>query len=477
MERVIGILGREQDQGMPWAAAVLAVVLSLSVLTWQPGSVLAVIAGVVSIAAVFRAPRAGLLLWLVTTPILSFWVVIPLGAGVPDVTYNRVFVASMLAVILLRAVLGLGPGLRAGKIEWTMVLFVTLAGISLWKSQRLTTDLQLLLDAYIVPFLIFWIARTLYAESGSLRAVVGTLIVLGVSLAATGFLQRLGGRVPLTPVGFQPIHLDRMTGVFDNAAEFGGVLAMIACVCLSFASASRSYASRLGLLAAATLLGVTAVLSMTRAVWLGMLVGVIIIAWRSSLARRLLGWSAVPAFVVGIVVLPAIIGDLFAPNTMRERAGEIGPVYNRVIATTTALRMWTDKPLFGYGFGRYVYLENHREYLRPVGSIAAELGARVDVPHNEFLHLLVLTGAVGLAVYLFIIYQAARVARRWQILPPGPARGLALGFSGSMAVYLINGLFADLVFFWFHSALFYFLLGTLMGVRDRRLAAGAVGPN
>jgi hypothetical protein len=442
----------------------LALALAGGVLFLPPLAVLAALAALGFVTVALLRPRTGLLFWIVTTPVLTFWVAIRLGAGVPDLTYDRLFVATLLGVLVLRVILHLGRFPQMGRTELAMVVFVLLAGLSLVQSHQFTSDLQLLLDAYVVPFLIFWIARALYSEGGSPSTVLWALIGLGGLLLGLGTVQFVTGKLLLVPSGFLPIHGGRMTGPFVNAAEFGAVLAIIGTFCLAFVGRVRNAAARWAATAGVALLFAGAACSLTRAVWVASAAGMIAIAWRSPRVRRLLPWLAGTA--VALIWLPYV----WNPAVWAERTANIGSIHSRIIAMATAVRMWVHEPLLGYGFGRWVFYDNSREFLAPLAGIPAERASMVDVPHNEFLHILVLSGAVGLIAYLVIFLGALKAAARWRGLADPHWRCFTVGFGAATVVYLVTGQFVDLVFLVYLNMLFYFLFGVVIGLLDRERA-------
>ncbi len=439
----------------------LGLILCIAVVTLGPISLLAALGAAVCLAVAFLRPKGGLLFWLVTTPLFSLWAGIRLGAGVPDLTYDRLFIGTILGILVVRMILGVTRPVRPGPIEWAMAAFTVITAASLVWSSSTTTDLQLLLDAYITPFLVYWIARNLFAADAAPRGLIGSLIGLAAFLAVLGFLQMTLGRVPLTPGQFNPIHEGRMTGPFVNAAEFGGVMAMIGCFTIAFSAVFRK-GGRWILGIVASVCFAAAAASLTRAVWVGAVTGIAIIVWNSRAARRLALSLGVLAVIAGVLLLPMVM----EPDSFVERGTHLDPIYSRLISTTTALRMWASSPVMGFGFGRYVYYWNSRAFLSSFGSISAGHGHAVDVPHNEFLHILVLTGGIGFLCYLGIFHGAWRAVRAGRRAREPGTRCAALGLGAAMAVYVVIGLFTDLLFMIFLTTLFYFLLGALGGLLD-----------
>jgi O-antigen ligase len=95
------------------------------------------------------------------------------------------------------------------------------------------------------------------------------------------------------------------------------------------------------------------------------------------------------------------------------------------------------------------------------------------VPHNEFLHVLVLLGLGGFAPYAAVLALGWRTGVRCHrgVALPGPGREVALTCLAVLAVYVVNGLFVDLMANTYASSQLYVLLGATDGLRLRESPA------
>lgn len=446
----------------PWAIVGVAAALGIAVLALPPFTVALAFAGTVGLGVVYGRPRLGLLAWFVTTPILGFWARISLPAGVPDLTFDRGFVVVAAVTLALRRLAGHAGPLRLGRVELAMAIYAGLAGLGVLRGSDVTTDLQLLIDAYVTPFLVYVLVRRIAADAPDARPFLFAVGLVGVGLAALGAAQMTLHRIPLVPASFVPIHVGRMTGPFYNAAEFGSVVSIGALAAALLASVERGPLRRAAATVAAAVCVGAAVASLTRAVWLGLVLATCVVAWRHRPSRGALRAVAVTAVVLAALVLPAVV----TLDDVLERGAESKPVEIRLVSAMTAARMWIDRPLLGYGFGRWTYYENRGEHYTAFGDISAERGAVVGVPHDEFLHQLVLTGALGLACHVAIWTAAlwaglAACGRR-----RAEVRALGALLLAAMTIYLVNGLFADLLFFPYLTTTVFLLFGAVRGLLD-----------
>jgi O-antigen ligase len=204
----------------------------------------------------------------------------------------------------------------------------------------------------------------------------------------------------------------------------------------------------------------------TRAPYVGLAAALGVVAIYDRRLRRPLLAVALVAILTLIVAWPLIMQLEFVKARLLERS----PVYNRVALAATSLNMFLHKPLFGYGFGRYTFREEHVKYLTGAGGVARDYAHYFDVPHNEFLHILVLLGCAGFLPYVGLLVLAWRSCGHEMRNRTATAveRDVTLVALGGLVVYVANGLAADLAFCWYGTNLIFTLLGVVAGLRLRR---------
>jgi O-antigen ligase len=148
----------------------------------------------------------------------------------------------------------------------------------------------------------------------------------------------------------------------------------------------------------------------------------------------------------------------------------------------TAFNMFIHNPIFGLGFGRSTFLEAKMAYITSFGPVSPQFAVPVSIPHNEFLHILVLTGVVGFVPYLLILVNCARMLRRaGQVVSEKAwfAREFWPYLAGIYIILLINAASADVMWFSYLTTLHFFLFGVLANslLEDGSAAAPArAGP-
>ena len=254
---------------------------------------------------------------------------------------------------------------------------------------------------------LFWLTVQTIATREDARhlgwAVLASAIVVSLVAIVQSFVLPPGRE---TPVGtFQ-----RAYSTMGNWVELGIFLAMVIPVAIHFALDLPSRRQRL--LASATILplGLGLLASLTRAAWVGALVGVLIfLMLHRSRARFAIAAAAV------LVALAVILAAGFATGRLGGRSALAQAVTTRVQSATSLkegsgaerLHVWSDSlrllslhPLLGSGpdsFG-LVYPSVQNKNTTP----------GFDKAHNELLQIAVTNGVVGLLAFYLVLMSIAR---------------------------------------------------------------------
>lgn len=455
------------------AIALLAAMVAGGVVMSLWVQTLFALVGASFLLAVVIHPLVGLLAWLVTAPVLNYYVQVSLGPGVPDITFQRMIVGLLLAVLFTPVLLGRKPFPALGRTEQAMLLF-TVVGLGACFIARppLHTNLELFFRAYAMPFLLFFIAKHVVQSDRDIRTVLWLVVPQAVYLSTIGIYQRFTGTVLLVPATatVQPIYLlqvGRATGPFANAVEFGMVLAIGLMVMVVLIAHRRHDAHAVVLWPAVPVAALGLFYCYTRAVWLGLAFGLLALYTSAPRVRRLLRRAAMLATVAAVLAAPLFLRD----SLFRERLSATLPITGRLLMYPTALRMAAHRPFFGYGVGPTSFADARGGFFESFAGIGISTAQTVNPPHNELLHVLVLTGLVGMIPYVAIYYHIWRQGRRLAaVTPANDAFGRTfLGlYRGVFAVLIVNMLFVDLMFLTYITGFVFFFFG-LMQARLRWL--------
>lgn len=451
-------------QQVGWLAPLaVALLIAVMVLSFKWLGLAMILLGIGFFAFLFVSPLAVLLIWLVLSPIMDFYLRLSLGAGIPDITFTRGVVVGVFFVVLMQSIFRMRRLWSISPTEKSMLAFSAMALFTLLFMHNTTQDLQLLLDGYIVPFILFFLAKNLIQEEKDILHLLKTGAIAGSYLAAVGTLQFFTNINLFVPEGFESIHENRATGPFINAVQYGGVVSVFFLSTFYLYTLQHRGVYRTILVFSLLLMALSVLLSMTRASWGALFLACILIAIFIPKYKNIM--IKLPIFLLtgGVVILLMMPGT----SAFQERAFELGPIYSRLALYATGLNTALDNPLLGNGFGRYSFFEASRDNLVTFSGISESLGLGLDVPHNEFLHMLVMLGGVGLWLYIYIYYYTIRSSYILYQYTEGKEfkfRKFMIFFWAISMVVILNGLVADFIFFTYFNGLYFLIAGTVMGM-------------
>lgn len=259
---------------------------------------------------------------------------------------------------------------------------------------------------------------------------------------------------PIQKVDYSHDIFIRMGGLLNNPMTYAhlyGLFFMISlgvlfCMWRHLSSKNKIIASIFSIVIAIAL-----VLTFTRGVWISVSASIIIIAF---LKNKKLGIFAALLIAISFSSL------FYLSNNFKDRieqAANYKENYDiqRVVLWKTNLEIFKDHPVFGIGYGENA--RRLREYYDRLGYPADQFEGHA---HNQFLHFLAGTGAVGLAVYLifafyflfhayynyiFLLNESEVIAKSTSknnntLTSLELKKGLALGSIGALLHFHIGGL-------------------------------------
>lgn len=405
------------SSGLRWRQRLQLVLTGLTlgllfVLVLLPGTSLVTFFGVLAVAALVISRRdevtAITLLLGVTILIPANRVIAPLGqVGVP-----AILVGGGLLLLWLYSrcapTMGTDRGRQPVRLLALVLLVTTLASYIAGHLRGLVpletsgADAAMLQLASALGLLLF--TADSLRDTAAVRRVVER-IVLGASLMGVVALLQYYNVVDLAALADYPglivdesgteflidrFGLNRVAGTATHPIEFGVVLAMSLPLALNLALTARpQHRMRMWLMTA--IIGGTIPLSVSRA---GILAAVVALLVYFAILRLRTVFNLMPLAIVGVVavtiVAPGVLRtvlDLFLAIGGESSSEEREADYPVVIT------QWLADPVFGRGPGTYL----------------PELYRFVD---NQYLIMLVTTGAVGLVVLLALFGMGYSLARR-----------------------------------------------------------------
>ena len=328
---------------------------------------------------------------------------------------------------------------RAVHIRWrgvhlALALMLVFAAVSAVASGSVTENNAVFawLDRLFVPFLFFTLAPIVFATTHSRDLLLKIFTVMALYLGLTAVFQIIGPNALVFPryildpdVGIQ---FNRARGPFVESEANGLVMAMTgfgaAVGVTRFRGTWRSVA---GLASVAA--GVGILLSLTRSVWIGTVLGALL---AFAAVPRLRRWL-LPA--AGAAALAVYALTTFVPGLSEKvsgRADAQGPLYDRLNTNAAALRIVEAHPLTGVGWLRFIdvvpqWVRQAPDY--PITAINLEV-------HNVFLSRAAELGLVGAGVFVLCVLlgPVAAVLRR---APAGDLTGWRVVALGTFCAWVV----------------------------------------
>jgi len=317
----------------------------------------------------------------------------------PDVQFYGI--DRVAFVLLLIAVAGRAVLLRQNlcvfqRATWPM-LGLTLFALASVLGEPFDQDAwSVLASKLLVPFAMFHIAGLIFTNEARLRHFEIFCLVILAYLTFTAIAFLSGAHALIFPrfilnadLG---IHVDRARGPLLQAVANGVSLNVLGLVALHSYMRRKMRGPALAVLLAAVPIAILATL--TRAVWLsfaGALVAVAFLFWRRRSRRVLL---AIP--IVAAAALALLFSSEQLRSTLDDRLNEEGPIEFRQAVYTGAWDMFLERPLLGWGFHRMP-----DELPRHVTGYQE----KILYPHNTYLELLAEQGALGFALYAWLMWE------------------------------------------------------------------------
>lgn len=199
------------------------------------------------------------------------------------------------------------------------------------------------------------------------------------------------------------------------------------------------------------------IFSYTRAAWLS-LVGALLVFLVMRL--RVPAWSIIAVLLIGGVVVYVNFDQITialernreeSSDDLREHVRSISNISSdasnleRINRWNSAVRMWQERPIFGWGPGTYMFQYAPFQASEDLTIISTNFGVQGNA-HSEYLGPLSEQGAIGLALMAALVVITTIITLRlYDRMPKGRDRALL------MAVYL------GLVTYYLHGALNNFL--------------------
>jgi O-antigen ligase len=349
-------------------------------------------------------PLNGVLLWLFFMPFIDTWVEIPMGAGVPDLSFSR-FIAVFLAIFsLAKAAIGKFKFAPVSLTDVLIVITPLAVAVSAPLADNPISVLQFtVFEIFLMPGLIYFFTKNLVQSREDLHRLLVVIAVFGFVAAtyaayefATGHIlflpkENIAGQaaVPLNTVrGQSGIRLIR--GLMGGTGEMGRVLALtIPITFFVFFEKAKSFPAKIAVIIMLAVQFYGIVIAMSRTPWYALLVALFVMQFFYPQFRKLF-WVIVVAAVV-------VVGLTWNQVTDSQVATRVNDNYStlegRQARWDAGYNMWLAKPVRGWGYDQFA---KHSGRFR-VDGIHRNFGN--GAIENDYLNILVSSGLIGFVPY------------------------------------------------------------------------------
>jgi O-antigen ligase len=391
------------------------------------------------------------ILLILTWPLLNLYFRVPLPAGIPDITYDRSMVLLLVCIIILEV---LTRKRRLTKITLLdiLVLIYFIAQLSsyvfvIWFEKTGNPDLNGLLNALLIPLMLYWLVKNLLVSRAHLKWLLYTFVIASLLICLTGlYEQAIGVAV------FQPEWDDwgnRAAGVMINPAIYGSILGVgiLAGFCLLYQTKRKLIRVAITLTIGILLFGVF--LSYTRSAW----VSVTVVLFAAQFFINDLWKKSLPIFMIGLLLLVFIWPTLSNSSFVKERASNTETIDTRINLLKFGWKLFLEKPIFGWGAGA-------------LNTLSQRQGLYSS--HNIYLTFLVDGGLILFLSFSTIIgYLLKKMTDIYEMLKKGRLeRGALVSMGGFIFIFLLSGLVLELRYFGYYNAIFWICVGVIDHLRS-----------
>ena len=409
-------------------------------------------------------PVLGILIVLTGSVISSdFW---SLRVGPLPITIDRVLVGVLVCVYTFRYVARIEDRRQLNRLDVAVGLMIVVLTVSTF-SHDITflknLPISRLLFFYFVPLAMYVIVSSGVLGTSDLKLISVCFIGLGIYLALTAIAETHGWSALVFPSYIMTSEftefLGRGRGPFLNPVSNGlFMITSFCCTLMWWKSADRF--GKLAIGAVAFLLAVGVYSTLTRSVWLALIVACGWFIWFPA-SRRAKIVMATCGMLAVIALLP-VYGDKLlsfkrdkeVTQNQMEKSAQLRPLFAIV-----AMNMFKDRPFLGCGFGQYAQAKY--PYLKDPHSGKPLTSTRTLMQHNIFLAYLTETGLLGLMSLLLLIAMLVRASLIvWfnQELPFWPRQFGLLSLT-LLSCDMVNGMFHDVGIIPMVNMLLFFLAG------------------
>jgi len=393
---------------------------------------------------------------------LLFWVILffvplsfPLKELAPSLEFNMFLpteplLAGMMVIFLIRLATDKGFDRRIVSHPIAQLILVQLFWILItsFTSTMPGVSLKFFLSRLWFVCVFFFMATKLFSNPLNIRRFLWTytiplaliVVVITMKHMSLGLFDQKASNPAVDPF-------------FNDHTLYGAIMALFLPVTVGFIIRSKfSWWMRAGAFVVFSLLAVGLLFSYSRAAWVSLIGGLmvfVLVYFKVPGKTILLGFSGlIVAFLIfGKTLLMQMEGnDQDSSDNLTEHVQSISNIstdasnLERLNRWSCALRMWANKPFFGFGPGTYMfqYAPFQKDSQKTIISTNAGDGGNA---HSEYLGPLSEMGLVGAILVLVLVYLVIRTGIRvYQKETDPELRMIAMVVLVGLVTYFLHGI-------------------------------------
>jgi O-antigen ligase len=310
--------------------------------------------------------------------------------------------------------------------EKALAAFVVLYAIQAVYSVSFVTALQNMVFFYVPFALLMRLLRDMRWDRELLTRCLGVTVALAVLFACVGYVEYATKSLLLNPslIARLDVHpYFTVNSVFFDPDIFGRYLALVMILVSAVLLRERRPRWQIGACVVLAMLWAGLVLTLSRSSLGALLVGLAVLA--------ALRWKVWPVLTAGaVVIVVGLVALAVSPSTFGLNQGLNGASSGRANLVSGGARMFSQRPVYGYGSGAFVTQYRKENKVGP-NSLAASHTIPITVGAEQ--------GLVGEVVYLVLVISALIALFRGTRADPARA-AIAAAF---LALLLHTMLYAD----------------------------------
>jgi O-antigen ligase len=364
---------------------------------------------------VLYEPLMGLLAWVFFLPFIDSWIELPLGNGIPDLSFGRFAIVFLIITLLVRTVGGRFHWMPVGLTDLCVLLMPMGFALSVPLADEPLTVIQQAISLYFIPAVAYFFAKNLIRTGESLHSLLWVIALFG-SIAgahalyefATGHVLFIAKELEVNRLYREDTSIRLIVGLIGSTGAMGRVLVTTLLTTIYLILQEQRSEGKPFLIGGAVLQFGGLLITFSRTPILSLFAGLLLLQlFYPALRKMLLIMTIVAAVGLGMQW-----GQIQRSEVAQDRFTGVRDYNGRSSRWQAGYAMWLAKPVRGWGMGQYEKLS---------GDYRTD-GLTLNLPavENDYLFILVSAGLIGFVPYALFLGTIVRNGWRlfWQARRP-----------------------------------------------------------